>query len=597
MRVRTVRGSGQIGYRMTRRRHDFGFPHERGSPVRTFAICALAALAAAAAIVFPPAARATALAGAAAPAAHAASATRAAKAPTLVAKAPPAVVAPAGVPIASAPSGPPVTHYALVMQDAVPLRSGARSVGTPLALLSQGQLLEVRGERMDYLQVYDPARERGGYVRASTVRALALTADEAPELLALVRFLKDRSGSESLGLGLSAAYLKAAPAGAITAEVFDAMGTMAERLAWRANVSATNAANAPVRPGESTVAAQLEVAADLGIHFASLERDGHVWLCYDGDAFRHVLALSPTPEQSARAALALTRHDCIANMTPPLQRWQLDRARTELLARVPIADLPPYVRNRIRMRQAGVWSALAWEDSRRLVVEAGTRSNGLPAVDADDVRAAGNEALEALAGVAKGELADDDQSTYTDAAMRVGASRWAAEPVVAAGGPGLRVATQPGQPGQTCVLLLDGRHGADRPLLRRCTFGTVWTASARANAGATALTLAVQPLDTWRELWMFRATPDGWMLQVLPPSTEAGGVGYVEFAGWVPGTGQVLAAREVRDPTHGNRPARTYELLDGHTLATEKAADQPGSLKAFYRFQDPAWKRVTVSLR
>ena len=597
MRVRTSRGSGQIGYRMTRRRHDFGYPHERGNPVRTFAICVLAALAAVACIVFPPAARAATAAKAAAPAAHAASAASATKAaPTSV----PAVARAAQPVVASASAAAavaPVAHYALVMQDAVALRSGARSGGTPLALLSQGELLELRGERMDYLQVWDPSRERGGYVRANAVRALTLAPDEAPELLALVRFLKDRSGSESLGLGLSAAYLKAAPAGTITAEVFDAMGTMAERLAWRANVSATNAANAPVRPGESPVAAQLEVAADLGIHFASLERDGHVWLCYDGDAFNHVLALSPTPEQSAHAALALTRPDCIADMTPPLQRWQIDRARAETLARVPVADLPPYVRNRIRMRQAGVWSALAFEGSRRMVVEAGLPSNGLPAVAANDVLAAGNAALEALAAVAKGDLADDDQSTYTDAAMRVGASRWAAEPVFAPGGTGLRVATQPGEPGETCVLLLDARHGVDHPLVRRCTWGTVWTASARANAGATALTLAVQPLATWRELWMFRATADGWTQQVLPPSTEAGGVGYVEFAGWVPATGEVLAAREVRDPLHGNKPMRTYELLDGHTLATEKTADAPASLKAFWRFQDPAWKRVTVSLR
>jgi hypothetical protein len=42
---------------------------------------------------------------------------------------------------------------------------------------------------------------------------------------------------------------------------------------------------------------------------------------------------------------------------------------------------------------------------------------------------------------------------------------------------------------------------------------------------------------------------------------------------------------------------RTYEQLDGHTLATEKSADAPASLKAFHRFQDPAWKRMTVSLR
>jgi len=455
----------------------------------------------------------------------------------------------------------------------------------------------VRGERLDYLQVWDLTRERGGYVRAGAVRVLALTPDEAPELLALVRFLRDRGGSESLGLGLAAAYLKAAPAGSITAEAFDAMGTMAERLAWRANVAAANAANAPVRPGEPGIAAQLEVAASLGIHYASLERDGHVWLCYDGDAFRHVAALQPTPEQSARAALALTRPDCIADTLPPLQRWQADTARAELLARVPQAGLPPYVRNRIRLRQAGVWATLAFEDSRRLAVEGGAPPAGLPDATASDVLAAGNAALEALAGVDKGQLADDDQSAWTDAAMRVGASRWAAEPVFAPAANGLHVLAQPGQPGETCVLLLDAKHGADHPLARRCTFGTVWTASARVNPESTALALAVQPLATWRELWMFRATPAGWTLQVLPPSTEASGVGYVEFAGWVPGTGQVLAAREVRDPQHANRFARTYELLDGQTLATRKAADAPASLKAFLKFQDPAWKRVTVSLR
>ncbi len=311
-------------------------------------------------------------------------------------------------------------------------------------------------------------------------------------------------------------------------------------------------------------------------------------------------ALRPTPEQSARAALALTRPDCIADTLPPLQRWQADRERAELLARVPVADLPPYVRNRIRLRQAGVWSTLAFEDSRRLAVEGGTAPAGLPGlpdVGASDVLAAGNEALEALAGVDKGQLADDDQSAWTEAAMRVGASRWAAEPVFVPAANGLHVLAQPGQPGETCVLLLDAKHGADHPLARRCTFGTVWTASVRVNPASTALALAVQPLATWRELWMFRATPAGWTLQVLPPSTEASGVGYVEFAGWVPGTGQVLAAREVRDPQHANRFARTYELLDGQTLATQKAADAPASLKAFWKFQDPAWKRVTVSLR
>ena len=55
MRVRTTRGSGQVGYRMTRRRHDFGHPHGSGPSMRTLAICILAAAACAACIAFPPA--------------------------------------------------------------------------------------------------------------------------------------------------------------------------------------------------------------------------------------------------------------------------------------------------------------------------------------------------------------------------------------------------------------------------------------------------------------------------------------------------------------------------------------------------------------
>ena len=535
-------------------------------PLRTIVICALAAAATVACIVFPPTAHAATSAAPAAPVA--------------------------------APAAP---RYALVIQDTVPLRGGPRSSGTPLAVLSQGALLELRGERMDYLQVYDPSRERGGFVRANSVRPLTLSADEAPELLALVRFLRNRPGSEALGLGLAAAYLKAAPAGTITADVFDAMGTMAERLAWHANMAnGANAASlATAKPGEASVAAQLEVATGLGIRFDSVERDGGVSLCYDGDAFRRVLALRPTPDQAARAALALTRHDCVSPTLPPLQRWQADQARAALLDRVPTAGLPAYERNRVRMRQAGVWSAIAFEDSRRMTVEAavGAANTGLPAVTANDTLRAGNAALDALAGVDKAELADDDQSTYTDAAMRVGASRWSAEVAVAPPASGLHVVTQPGQPGETCVLLVDAKHASANPLARRCTFATVWTASARVNAGATALTLAVQPLDTWRELWMFRLTPNGWTVQVLPPSTEAGGVGYVEFAGWVPATGEVLAAREVHDPAHASRTLRTYELLNGQTLETERQADAPSSLKAFQRWQDPVWRRVTVSLR
>ena len=59
----------------------------------------------------------------------------------------------------------------------------------------------------------------------------------------------------------------------------------------------------------------------------------------------------------------------------------------------------------------------------------------------------------------------------------------------------------------------------------------------------------------------------------------------------------MLAAREVRDPQRASRFLRSYELLEGRTLATQRSADAPSSLNAFRRFQDPTWKRVTVSLR
>jgi hypothetical protein len=55
MRVRTTRGSGQIGYRMARRRHDFGHPHDAGPSLRTLVVGLLAAAACIACIAFPPA--------------------------------------------------------------------------------------------------------------------------------------------------------------------------------------------------------------------------------------------------------------------------------------------------------------------------------------------------------------------------------------------------------------------------------------------------------------------------------------------------------------------------------------------------------------
>ena len=55
---------------------------------------------------------------------------------------------------------------AIVTQDSAALRAAPRESAQQQAVLFQGDSLEVRGERMDYLQVYDHRRERSGYIRA-----------------------------------------------------------------------------------------------------------------------------------------------------------------------------------------------------------------------------------------------------------------------------------------------------------------------------------------------------------------------------------------------------------------------------------------------
>ncbi|MBI3367303.1 MAG: hypothetical protein HY021_02270 [Burkholderiales bacterium] len=467
---------------------------------------------------------------------------------------------------------------AIVTQDNIALRAGPRDSAPQQAVLWQGDALEVRGEKQDYLQVWDHRRERAGYVRASQVRQSALRPADAPELLAVLRFVRDTPGAEALGIAYAAAYLQAAPADKIDAEPFDAIGTMADRLARRAAFRLGNPTN---------LAAHLEVAAHYGVRISGqAQMEAQLLPCYDGEAFRRVLALpSSTPEQRARAALGLSRHDCVSTDLTPAQRLAIDQWRAQVLDAISaeqFARLADTLKNRLQLRRAGVWAELAFEQARRNELAIASTS--------------AQRALRSLAAVNKAELTDDDRNDYTEAAIRVGASRWAAEAVPATiAARGLRIAVEAGQPGESCVMLLDDRHDTAHALARRCTYGLVWAASARADAQGKALALAVQPLAGWREAWVFhRIGNSDWAIDVLPPAAGAPELGYVEFAGWVPASDKLLLVRESKVD---GRLKRSFEVARLDTLLPEKSASAPELLSLFTRWQDAAWKRQTVSLR
>ena len=469
------------------------------------------------------------------------------------------------------------TETAIIIRDQAALRAAPRASGRQQALLWPGEMVEVRGERMDYLQIYDHGRERGGFVHSSQLRRLKLTAEEASELLSVVRFVRDTPGSEALGIGLVMAYILAAPADAVQGEAgveaLDALGGFADRLAHRASSGV-----ALSKAQATALSAHLDVAARYGVRFSNHERKGRMQICYEGDAFRRVLAMRSTPPQRGRAVLGLTRQECVPADLGPLERRRLDEWRAEVLDRVDITALPAYLANRVSMRRASVWSSLAYQRAR----------------SGDAAAEAASRALTELAVVRRAELTDGDLPVFDDAAIRVNASRWAVASASAAEkAKRLHLVTEPGEPGETCIALTGAENGA-KALARRCTYGIVWAGSATANREASALAVAVQPMDGWRELWIFRKKADGWTVRVVPPAATMPDVGYAEFAGWIPGGRQVLVAREARGE---GKHHRNFEVIHLDTLAVARQASDPGKVDAFQRWQDASWKRQTLSLR
>lgn len=456
---------------------------------------------------------------------------------------------------------------AIVVLDHASLRAEPRSGAVELTTLWQGEPLEIRGEHAGYLKVYDYGRERGGYLKSESVRPVELTAAGAPDLLAVVRFLRDSPGSEALGISYGAAYLKAVPVQGLTAEPFDAIARMAERLAD----AASGRANALPH-----VAERLEIVEQFGIHLRSFERDGRMQVCYDGELFRRVITLkTASSEERARAALGLTRPDCIDPSLGPIERAALDDERGRLLEEINDRDLTAMTRSRIRARRAAVWSSIAFEQARR-------RESPGPAAE---------RALSELTAFNARDLGDD-RRTGLDALLRVSAIRWAASTLSPQSGP-LVLSAGPGEVGQTCVALNDLRRRTAAPLVRRCTYGIVWMASARVIAQGPALTLAVQPLESWRELWVFHEKSGTWSIDVLSPGADDPEKGYVDFAGFAPNSRRLLTVREVESSGKFQRRFEEFRLDDLTLVRQSSTADL---LRDFGVWQDAAWRRDTLAL-
>ncbi len=429
-------------------------------------------------------------------------------------------------------------------------------------------MLEIRGERAGYLKVYDYRRERGGYLRGDAARPLELSETAAPGLLAVLRFLRESKGSEALGISYGAAYLKAVPPQAVTAEPFDAIAQMAERLADQASASTEHLAD---------LAPHLEVVEQFGISMRNFEHNGRMRVCYDGELFHRVLRLpGAQPEERARAVLGLTRPDCIDPDLGPVVRASLDTERSQLLEQINDGELSALTRSRLHARRAGVWASLAYAHDRR----------GEPAGPAAE------RALAELLAVHPDDLGDDRRPEYVDAVLRVSAIHWAGAPPAPQRGP-LTLSAAPGDPGETCVALRDAHRTRAAAIIRRCTYGMVRMASIQAIPQGPALVLAVQPLESWRELWVFHERAGSWMIDVLSPGLDNPEEGYVDFAGYAPGSRRLLIAREVRD--HG-RFRRSFEELRLDDLALVRQAGSPEILRDFGRWQNVAWRRDTLAL-
>jgi hypothetical protein len=479
---------------------------------------------------------------------------------------------------------------AIVIADPASMRAAPRMDAPIQTTLWRGDWLEVRGARGAFVKVYDHRRERPGFVHRSLVRSFKLTPERAPALRAVMEFLGRRPGHESLGIGLAALYMKAAPAGALDSALLLEIGLMATQLARRAS-----SAGVPSR----SLAPHLDVAASYGVRFINKAEpeQGETQVCYDGAAFRQALALKPSHRERALSVLALTDERCEQSpwslrssarrgFAPSFRARELrpDQARARnaallaLFKKTDATQLAPYLGNRLRIRESRLAAIHAFE-----LVRKGELSKA---------RRMSQRARNAWLRVQRAHLTEADRPAYQRAALHAATARWAREdtPTQARTGGKLGISLERNSQGQTCIHLMGRKKNR---LAERCTYGVVWPSSVQTSPRNRQLAVAVQHLSGWVEQWVFYRTPKSWQLARLAPAATAPELGYVEVAGWTPG-GKVLLVREALVE---GKHRRRFQILEGKTLSVERESRVTRSLRRFRRWCSAQWKRETLALR
>src|SRR5262249_61302536 len=83
-----------------------------------------------------------------------------------------------------------------------------------------------------------------------------------------------------------------------------------------------------------------------------------------GPPARRFAGMSRAAGRGARAVCGLPRRECMPPALQPGERRRMDEWRAQALDQVDADTLPAWLRNRIVIRRASVWSSLAYQRAR-----------------------------------------------------------------------------------------------------------------------------------------------------------------------------------------------------------------------------------------